>query len=43
MALIAANEFPEQRQFILSIVISSTVFFELVGPIFTRMALNRTH
>ena len=43
MALITANEFPEQRQFILSIVISSTVFFELVGPIFTRMALNRTH
>ncbi len=43
MALIAANEFPEQRQFILSLVISSTVFFELIGPIFTRIALRRTH
>jgi len=43
MALIAANEFPEHRQFILSLVISSTVFFELIGPIFTRTALRRTH
>ncbi len=42
MALLTANQFPEYRQTILSIVISTTVLFELVGPIFTRMALKRT-
>jgi Kef-type K+ transport system membrane component KefB len=42
MALLAANEFPEYRQIILSLVISTTVFFELVGPVFTRLALRRT-
>ncbi|MEJ1337244.1 MAG: cation:proton antiporter [Candidatus Sedimenticola sp. (ex Thyasira tokunagai)] len=42
MALLAANQFPEYRQSILSIVISTTVFFEIIGPIFTRLALRRT-
>ncbi|MCW9032165.1 MAG: cation:proton antiporter, partial [Gammaproteobacteria bacterium] len=42
MALLIANRFPEYQQTILSIVISTTVIFELVGPVFTRMALNRT-
>jgi Kef-type K+ transport system membrane component KefB len=42
MALLAANEFPEYRQIILSLVISTTVLFELVGPVFTRLALRRT-
>jgi len=42
MALLVANRFPEYQQIILSIVIGTTVFFELVGPIFTRMALKRT-
>jgi Kef-type K+ transport system membrane component KefB len=42
MALVAANHFPEQRDILLPIVIGSTVFFELVGPIFTRLALKRT-
>jgi len=41
MALVAANQFPEYRQILLSIVIASTVFFELVGPIFTRLAIRR--
>ncbi|MGI9201015.1 MAG: cation:proton antiporter [Woeseiaceae bacterium] len=41
MALVAASEFPEYRQILLSIVIASTVFFELVGPIFTRLAIKR--
>ncbi|MEN8133541.1 MAG: hypothetical protein ABFS45_25920 [Pseudomonadota bacterium] len=27
---------------ILPIVISTTVFFELIGPVFTRMALRHT-
>lgn len=42
MALLIANKFPEYQQTILSIVISTTIFFELIGPIFTRMALKRT-
>ncbi len=42
MALLAANQFPEHRQFILSIVISTTIFFELTGPVCTRIALKRT-
>ena len=42
MALLAANQFPEYRQIILSIVISTTVVFELIGPVFTRMALRKT-
>jgi Kef-type K+ transport system membrane component KefB len=41
MALVAANNFPEYRQILLTIVISSTVFFEIVGPVFTRVALLR--
>jgi Kef-type K+ transport system membrane component KefB len=41
MALVAANHFPAHRQTLLPIVIGSTVFFELVGPVFTRLALKR--
>ena len=41
MALVAASHFPEHRQTLLSIVIGSTVFFEIVGPVFTRMAIRR--
>jgi Kef-type K+ transport system membrane component KefB len=40
MALVAANHFPEHRQTLLPVVIGSTVFFELVGPVFTRLALK---
>ncbi len=42
MALVAANQFPEYRQTLLSVVISSTIFFEIIGPIFTRMALRKS-
>jgi Kef-type K+ transport system membrane component KefB len=42
MALLVANQFPEYRHTILPIVISTTVFFELVGPVFTRMSLRQT-
>jgi len=42
MALLAASQFPEHRQFILSMVISTTIFFELTGPVCTRIALKRT-
>lgn len=41
MALVAANTFPDYRQTLLSIVIGSTVVFEIIGPIFTRLALKR--
>ena len=42
MALVATSLLPEYRQVVLSVVISSTVFFELIGPPFTRLALRRT-
>ena len=41
MALVASNQFPEYRSVLLSIAISTTVFFEIAGPIFTRFALQR--
>jgi len=36
-----ANEFPEYRQILLPIIISSTAFFEIIGPIFTRLAIQQ--
>lgn len=41
MALVAAARFPEYQQTLLTLVIGSTVFFELVGPIFTRISIKR--
>lgn len=41
MALVAANQFPEHRQVLLSVVISSTVLFDIIGPILTRLAIAR--
>lgn len=40
MALLAAQRFPEAADTILPVVIGSTVFFEVVGPIAARMALQ---
>lgn len=42
MALVASHHYPEYSQVILPVVISSTVFFEIIGPIFTRLALKKT-
>ncbi|SDG02288.1 transporter, CPA2 family [Limimonas halophila] len=39
MALVAGNAFPALRESILSLVVASTVVFELSGPILTRLAL----
>nr|CRH08103.1 Protein of unknown function. putative suger transporter [Candidatus Magnetococcus massalia] len=39
MALIAGQRFPELRDLLMAIVVGSTVFFELVGPLMTRRAL----
>jgi Kef-type K+ transport system membrane component KefB len=41
MALVASNFIPEYRQTLLSVVVVSTVLFEIIGPIFTRFALER--
>lgn len=43
MALAAANHFPQYSQTILSIIISTTVFFELIGPFFTRFAVKKAN
>ena len=42
MALVAATTFPEHRQLLLSVILGSTVFFELIGPVCTRIALHKT-
>lgn len=42
MALVASNRFPEYRQVMLPIVIASTVIFEIIGPVFTRVAIARS-
>ncbi len=39
MALVAANHFPELENTFIPLVIGTTVFFELTGPFFTRLAL----
>jgi Kef-type K+ transport system membrane component KefB len=43
MALVASNQFPNYRNTLLTIVIGSTVLFEIIGPMFTRMALSRAY
>jgi len=41
MVLVASKYFPEYRQTLLSVIISSTILFELIGPVFTRMAIQK--
>jgi Kef-type K+ transport system membrane component KefB len=36
MALLASHRFPELRSIILPVVIGSTIFFEIIGPVITR-------
>ena len=43
MALVASNYFPEYSQILLPVVIGSTIFFEIIGPVFTRLALKRVN
>jgi len=43
MALVASNYFPQYSQILLPIVIGSTIFFEIIGPVFTRLALKRVN
>ncbi|MBF0448476.1 MAG: cation:proton antiporter [Magnetococcales bacterium] len=42
MALVAIQQFPHLKDTLLPIVVGSTVLFQLVGPILTRLALLRT-
>ena len=39
MALLASQRFPETKDIVLPVVLGSTVFFELLGPIITRRVL----
>ena len=41
MALVAAQDFPEYRDLILSLTIGTTVIFEIVGPFATVLAVRR--
>jgi hypothetical protein len=41
MALVAAREFPEAGEMILTLTIGTTVVFELVGPLATLWAIRR--
>jgi hypothetical protein len=41
MALLAATKFPQVSDVILPIVISTTVLFEVCGPVMTRFALRK--
>ncbi len=40
MALVAATRLPQFREPILALVISTTILFELLGPVATRLALG---
>ena len=41
MALIAAERFPEHAETLLAVTVSSTILFELAGPLLTQAALRR--
>lgn len=41
MALVASSHFPQYQQTLLTLVIGSTVVFEIIGPICTRLAIRR--
>lgn len=42
MALVAAHQLPQHQQILLTIVIGATIIFEIIGPVFTRIALRKT-
>lgn len=41
MALVAGQAFPEYAGLILSVTVGTTIFFEILGPVLTRLALVR--
>jgi len=42
MALVAVERFPELARELLPVTIAATAFFEIVGPVLTRLAIKRT-
>jgi len=42
MALVASSNFPEYQHILLPTILGTTVFFELIGPVFTRIAMKHT-
>lgn len=43
MALVGAHAYPEHADILLSVAIAATVIFEIMGPIFINLALDRVH
>lgn len=43
MALVASHLFPQHQQMLLTIIIGATITFEIIGPIFARIALNKAY
>lgn len=43
MALVAAREFPDSGEMILTLTIGTTVLFELIGPLMTVLAIRRVN
>lgn len=41
MALVAGNHFPELKDTFIPLIIGTTVFFELTGPVFTRLTVMK--
>jgi Kef-type K+ transport system membrane component KefB len=41
MALITVNRYPEAANLVLTIVVATTVVFDLAAPVLTRLALKR--
>lgn len=41
MVLLASQRFPDMKDILLPVILGSTVFFELVGPVLTRLVLLR--
>ncbi|MFP4088594.1 MAG: cation:proton antiporter [Desulfobacteraceae bacterium] len=41
MALVAGNHFPELKATFIPLIIGTTVFFELTGPVFTRLSVMK--
>lgn len=43
LALVASNRYPEYQQVLLSVVIASTVLFELTGPVMTKYSIEQAN
>jgi Kef-type K+ transport system membrane component KefB len=41
MALVTTSYLPEHKDLILTVIISTTIIFEILGPIFTRLAIQK--